>query len=240
MIATFVINLDRQIENFSKVQEELGQFCLHPERVSAIEARNLGDTGFIPPVMKAIFESHRKVARIVVDRKLPIALVLEDDARPYPHNFLERLKYAIESVPEDADIVNLHSISTIEKFGRVDPLTGSTAALLLTFKGALKLLDQECFTHIDLQTNFTLIKYAHPNLFYTDETSSTNVTHGGGKCSFLGHCTCVNLNLNRCDITMKTCLLRNPLTGHVYNVDEVIQFIIIILILILVIWRVRG
>ena len=92
MIDAYVINLDRQIENYSKVENvmnDLGGFNV--QRVSAIDG-NKGDhlqlvesestwlcKETCPDSVIAIALSHKKVAQIILESGVDYALVLEDE-----------------------------------------------------------------------------------------------------------------------------------------------------------------
>ena len=189
MIDAYVINLDRQIENYQKVENamnELGGFNV--QRVSAIDGKR-GDhlpyldsetTWFCkntcPDSVIAIALSHKKVAQLIQDSGVDYALVLEDDTFPIKDNFHEKLQRTLAKVPNDWDIINLYcqggcptnSINTMYT-------TGSTAAILVSSRGAKKIIDLKINNHIDVQTNFSLNKYkSFDNLFEVDETDSTN------------------------------------------------------------------
>jgi GR25 family glycosyltransferase involved in LPS biosynthesis len=189
MIDAYVINLDRQIENYSKVEDamnDLGGFNV--QRVSAIDGKR-GDhltlvdseTTWLcketcPDSIIAIALSHKKVAQMILDSGVDYALVLEDDAIPIKDGFHEKLQRTLAEIPDDWDIINLY-------YGGIyndddiytSYLTGSTAAILVSKSGAKKIIDLKIKTHIDMQTNFGFKKYkSRDHLFITDETSSTN------------------------------------------------------------------
>tara|TARA_R110000803_G_scaffold115111_1_gene183574 strand:- start:110 stop:850 length:741 start_codon:yes stop_codon:yes gene_type:complete len=189
MIDAYVINLERQIENYSKVENamiDLGGFNVH--RVSAVDGKKGehlplvdSETTWIcnktcPDSIIAIALSHKKTAHMIRESGVDYALILEDDAFPIKDNFHEKLQRTLAKVPDDWDIINLfcqggcptNSINTTYT-------TGSTAAILVSSRGAKKIIDLKINNHIDVQTNFSLNKYkSFDNLFEVDETDSTN------------------------------------------------------------------
>ena len=189
MIDTYVINLDRQIKNYSMVENamnELGGFEV--QRVSAIDG-NMGEhlplvdseTTWLcketcPDSVIAIALSHKKVAQMILDSGVDYALVLEDDAIPIKDGFHEKLQRTFAEVPDDWDIINLYCQGACPKNSiKMSLGGGSASAILVSRSGAQKIIDMKIKTHIDFQTNFGIRKYkSRYNLFETDESDSTN------------------------------------------------------------------
>tara|TARA_Y100000389_G_scaffold203874_1_gene253869 strand:- start:1217 stop:1957 length:741 start_codon:yes stop_codon:yes gene_type:complete len=192
MIDTYVINLDRQIENYQKVADamnELGGFNV--QRVSAIDGKR-GDhlplveseTTWLcketcPDSVIAIALSHKKVAQMILDSGVDYALVLEDDATPIKDGFHEKLQRTLSEVPDGWDIINLYCDGIICRPNMNNSyLSGSFAAYIISKKGARKLSKLKIYTHIDIQTHINFKKYkSSENLFITDEFNSTNSTN---------------------------------------------------------------
>ena len=189
MIDTYVINLDRQIENYSRVENamnELGGFNVH--RVSAVDGKKGehlplvdSETTWLcketcPDSIIAIALSHKKVAQMILDSGVDYALVMEDDAIPIKDDFHKKLQRTLTEVPKDWDIINLYCDGFICKPNMNNSyLSGSFAAYLISKKGAKKMTNLNIYTHIDKQTHFNFKKYKSPeNLFITDESESTN------------------------------------------------------------------
>ena len=189
MIDAYVINLDRQIENYSKVENamnDIGGFNI--QRVSAIDGKR-GDhlesvdseTMWLcketcPNSVIAIAMSHKKVAKMILDSGVDYALVLEDDAIPIKGGFHEKLQRTLTEVPDDWDVINLYCQGVCPKNSiRMSLGGGSAVAILVSRSGAQKIVDMKIMTHIDFQSNFILRKYkSRYNLFETDESDSTN------------------------------------------------------------------
>ena len=187
MTDAYVINLDRQIENYQRVadaMDDLGGFNV--QRVSAVDGKrgeHLGqsETTWLcketcPDSVIAIALSHKRVAKMILDSGVDYALVLEDDAIPIKDGFHEKLQRTLAEVPDDWDIINLYCQGVCPKDSIHMSLGGgSTVAILVSRSGARKIVDMKIKTHIDLQTNFGLRKYkSRHNLFETDESDSTN------------------------------------------------------------------
>ena len=186
MIDAFVINLDRQIDNFYRVKdsmETLGGFEV--QRVSAVDGKRdhmqTACDSYCPDSARAIALSHKKVAKMVHDSDKEIVLVLEDDATPIDDGtFHDKLRAAIAEAPKDWDMILLYCGSACPK-DSVDTtiFTGSTAAYLMSRSGAKKLMDMPVYHQVDMQTSMmpSIKKYkSRENLFVTDESESTNRT----------------------------------------------------------------
>ena len=189
MIDTYVINLDRQIENYNKVEDamnDLGGFNV--KRVSAIDGKNGEHLPYLdsettwlckhtcPDSLIAIALSHKEVAKKILDSGVDYALVLEDDAFPIKENFHEKLQKVLANVPDDWDVINLFCQGSCPRNSiQTKYSTGSTAAIMVSKQGAKKIIDLKINNHIDVQTNFILNKYkSFDNLFQVDENDSTN------------------------------------------------------------------
>jgi hypothetical protein len=105
---------------------------------------------------------------------VPIALVLENDAYPKVCNLKEQIQKAIDDAPPDWEIIQLHNDSPTVKIDAFK--NGSGAAYLINRQGQKKMKDLILYNHIDIQWRFLRI-IIHPyNLFWTDESTSSNAT----------------------------------------------------------------
>ena len=93
----FVINLDRNTERLAFMQEQFKRLGMDVERFRAIDGRGLSSEELrrhhakvrsyiafqrkMEPPKVAVALSHSGVYQTIIDRKLPYALVLEDDVR---------------------------------------------------------------------------------------------------------------------------------------------------------------
>ena len=192
MIDAYVINLDRQIENYDRLKhamDDLGGFNV--QRVPAIDGKKGEHLPYIDSEaiwackkicadsILGIALSHKKVAKIIYDSGVDYALVLEDDATPIKKDFHEKLQRTLAEVPDGWDIIHLYCQGTCIENSIIQSLSGgSMLAMLVSRNGAKKLMDTKIKNHIDVQTNFEMIKFkSKENIFEADESSSTNRTN---------------------------------------------------------------
>ena len=114
-----LINLDRAPERLARLEERLGARGLAFERVAAVDARTLsraeierhvegiGHWGWMTPGEIACFLSHRKCWRLIVERELPYAVVLEDDV--VPGRLAGEILAGGDWIPADTDLVKLET-----------------------------------------------------------------------------------------------------------------------------------
>ncbi len=190
MIDAYVVNLDRQVENYQKVEDamnDLGGFNV--QRVSAIDGKRGDHLPFVesettwlckntcPDSVIAIALSHKKVARMILDSGVDYALVMEDDATPIKDDFHEKLQKTLSQFPDKWDIILLHCNGICVDSNKVVFGTGSTAAYLINKSGAQKLLNLKINTHIDAQMYYLSNSFdtykSKDNLFITDDSDST-------------------------------------------------------------------
>lgn len=85
-IAAFYINLDTRLDRREHTERQLARIGLAAERVSAVTPADTppeftaAAAGRMSPNELACGMSHRKIWQIMVERKLPGALIMEDDA----------------------------------------------------------------------------------------------------------------------------------------------------------------
>lgn len=155
-IPAFYINLDRDRSRRVRFEEELATAGLHAERISAVDGRA------VPDWLQTFYDnrmsdgetgcsaSHLVIYRSIVERGLPYALVLEDDAR-LETDCLRALAVALKTVPRDWDIIRLIETSSRPLQRLVDIGQGkslvrylrvprSTTGLVVSQSGARKLL----------------------------------------------------------------------------------------------------
>ena len=193
MIDAYVINLDRQIENYSKVESDMNDLGgFNVQRVSAIDGKRGDHIPYVesditwfcketcPNSAIAIALSHKKVAKNILDSGVDYALVLEDDVLPIQKGFHDALQKTLDEVTNDWDIIKLYCQGLCDKgSNNLGYTTGSTAAMLVSRNGAKKIYNMKIYYHIDYQLNFEkdFKQYkSRFNLFTVDETSSTNRT----------------------------------------------------------------
>ena len=192
---TFVINLDKYIKNFNHQKPILKNIGLNIERFNGINAINnehLKYKNYIYSIALQITRkcaigcalSHILLAKKIKNLNLKMALILEDDAFPLLNKkeFNEILNKTINDITildKDWDIIQLHSDApfSTDKTYFTHALTGSTAAYIISKKGAEKMSKEKIVGHIDMHTSISnkFKKYrSHYNLFWTQENTSLN------------------------------------------------------------------
>jgi GR25 family glycosyltransferase involved in LPS biosynthesis len=85
-LLVLVINLDKRIERFERLVDELVSYNVDLQRVSAITPDTLAYSaknifGTTPDVVSACWESHKKALEMFLQTEEEICLILEDDAK---------------------------------------------------------------------------------------------------------------------------------------------------------------
>ena len=193
---TFVISLDKYINNFNYQKPFLEKLGLKVERFRGINGfenehlkyyKNTNISLYlIPTSIIGCGLSHILLCEFIFQKQYEITLIMEDDAFPVYNKkkFNKLLNETIEEISildKDWDIIQLHSDGPFptNKTYFTHFLTGSTAAYLISKKGAEKMknINISNIWHIDLLTsiNSKFKKYrSHYNLFWTKEDSSLN------------------------------------------------------------------
>jgi len=192
---TFIINLDKYINNFIYQKPILEKIGLKVERFRAINALenehlkykkyiNNISLDFCPTSIIGCGLSHILLSEFINEQQYEITLIMEDDAFPVYDkiNFNKLLNKTIEEISildKDWDIIQLHSDAPFPTYETyfTHILSGSTAAYLISKKGAEKMKNMKVSWHIDIQTsaNSKFKKYrSHYNLFWTKENTSVN------------------------------------------------------------------
>ncbi len=115
-LKTFVINLDRSPDRWAKISEHLTNEGFDFERMPAVDGLRIENPSAHARSLSLLilqrrlsgheigcYLSHVKVWRKIVEEKIPVALVLEDDAVPIPG-----CKKAIDNI--DPSAIGLHMI----------------------------------------------------------------------------------------------------------------------------------
>lgn len=160
MVQTFYINLDRHPERRCFLEAEFARIGWRAERISAYDGRSRNIPSFAMPFFSgsdhlsalqiACSISHMQVWRLIIERNIDAALVLEDDAR-LANDLPGIIDDVVAQLPSDWDIVRLCRASkravkpvgmvrggrTLVRYSRV-PL--GRAGYLVSRAGASKLL----------------------------------------------------------------------------------------------------
>lgn len=160
-VPIFVINLDRAEDRLSRLSSCLESFGLSFRRVRAVEPHDISKkemgrinsprrlNGELSDVEVACVASHLQVWQTIVDRNLPLACVMEDDAM-LTKAALPWLEPS--AMPAEADILKLEGVTrskaTFYAIGQGDHLEGrvvfpslvsvGSACYLITLEGARK------------------------------------------------------------------------------------------------------
>lgn len=192
---TFVINLDKYYNNYIEQKPYLENIGLKISRfkaINAIENEHLQYTNYInnlaldfcPNSILGCSLSHILLSKQIANLNEEITLIMEDDAFPKfnKKEFTNKLKETINEISildKNWDIIQLHSDAPFPTYNTYFThfLSGSTAAYLISKKGAIKMSKENVFWHIDIHTsaNYKFKKYrSKENLFWTKENSSLN------------------------------------------------------------------
>jgi len=167
-IPAFYINLDRDRSRRARLEEELSKSKISAERIPAVAGRAVPDwlqsfyDDRMGPGEIGCSASHLTICRIVVERNLSFALILEDDAR-IEKDCLDAVETAVRIAPRDWDIIRLIETSSrpfqqVGTIGRGRALVRylrvprSTTAIVVSQSGARKLLTPRLVTEpIDVE-----------------------------------------------------------------------------------------
>lgn len=256
---TYVINLDKYKHRFDKQKPILESVGLNVERFNAIDAinnehlkykNNINTFAmhFTPKTVLCCGLSHILLANYInkYENNKSYVLIMEDDAFPLIkdetkfQNELNKTVNDIYILDSNWDIIQLHSDACYPCFNTyfTHALSGSSAAYLLSNKGAIKLANDKVISHIDLHTsmNKKYRKYkAHHNLFWTDENTSTN------RIENRNYLLKIKEKILTCIISLrgeKTWgdllsfkLLRLPIINKEFNADQLINYFFAYLII---------
>eukprot|EP00930_Biecheleria_cincta_P001495 TRINITY_DN102632_c0_g1_i1.p1 TRINITY_DN102632_c0_g1~~TRINITY_DN102632_c0_g1_i1.p1 ORF type:complete len:467 (-),score=50.74 TRINITY_DN102632_c0_g1_i1:40-1440(-) len=123
-VPVWVVNLDRSIERWNRLESQLKEQHVAAERFPATLGAALTDAElkdkattaarlFCTLGMIGCFVSHQRVWQRVVDEDLPAVVVLEDDAVVFA-NFNSNLQRLIGEMPEDWDVCLLGAVGCID------------------------------------------------------------------------------------------------------------------------------
>lgn len=195
---TYVVNLEKSKEKYYKQKPILESVGLNVERFNAINAMqnehlkyktNIDKLAyfFTPKSVLGCALSHILLAKHILlnNTESPYFLIMEDDAFPIELDkarFLNSIDETINNVnllDSNWDIIQLHSDACFpcNNTYTTHPLCGSTAAYLLSRKGANKMKEVKATSHIDVHTSVStnFRKYrCKNNIFWTDENNSDN------------------------------------------------------------------
>ena len=194
-LKAFVINLDDYKENFKKLKPYLENLGLEVHRFNAINGNkdeHLQYKSYIHPLAleftpKSIIGcalSHLLLVNYITKNfNDDYYLIMEDDAYPLEkynnsNAFYEKINTTISEVnniDSNWDIINLHTDLKCSNNNNINILSGSAAAYLINKNIKKNILQSKIYHIPDILTNITTNKYkSTENIFYTDESASTN------------------------------------------------------------------
>jgi len=181
MIKTFVINLDRAIDNYNRQRPYLESLGLDVYRFSAIDAGkdehlqyshivNSIYYNFVPKNIISASLSHTFVCKYIQEliqngNTDPYFLIMEDDAYPLYnkenfHNHLQSTISDIHTIDKDWDIISLHIdgpcsdyTNTCKDNYYISATSASFAAYLISRNGLIKLANETIFWYSDIMTS---------------------------------------------------------------------------------------
>lgn len=160
MVAVFYINLDRDRARRVSIEGSLKRAGIHAERIAAIDGRSLPEWAapYFPPSKLrpgeiGCYASHLLTMQTVLERGLPYALVLEDDA-VFDTDAFATVDRLVKVLPDGWDYVHmvdnprghpfafrrLQELTPGRSLVRYSRLPTSTAAYLVSAGGARKFL----------------------------------------------------------------------------------------------------
>ena len=217
---------------FRGVDGRKGEYKSHEDRIGKV-CKTL-----CPISVKSIGLSHVLLCEKIYDENLPLALIFEDDAYPVEGLHIENeINQVLSEVPQDWDIIRLHCDMRCKdgsNYLNTISVDASAAAYIVSLKGAENIKNMLVKGHIDLQQNKELVIYkSKRNLFWTDESSSTNRTINNASImgSFLNWMLPPTSGEKTWNDALTYKVLRVPIIGSELNASTL--FIIFVLLCVL-------
>lgn len=260
MFKTYVINLEKDIENFNVLQTKLNKIGINPIRFNAIYGKEIKDFSkydkyisnyskyFSPRGLVGCALSHYTLldqiySNYLKNKDTEYTLILEDDAIPLIKD-KKVIEDIIPRIPKDCDILLLYcqgicnynkTNNEFIKKSKINIL-GSTASYLVKNSSIPKLLKKKIYFHIDLQWyNTEIINFYiyHKMLFNVDENESYNINIK--LRNLFKFINTINFNDKFNNSTLNELLsfkiFRIPLLGIELSGIEIIIYIIIMIII---------
>lgn len=185
----YVINLDKDVDRLTKINNYLDKFIRIPgiygehENFTKNEDILYLSRYLCPKSVLGCFMSHRQALKTFLETSTKdYAVILEDDAEPRFENYMEKINESIQNAPSDWDIIKLDYLpknniihqSTYTKYPSL-----ITTAYIINKKSAEKILQNKMVYHIDIQLMFMGLNiYNNPEIVFEqiwdDENNSNN------------------------------------------------------------------
>ena len=247
---TYVINLDSQKKRYEVQEKKLNEVGIYPTRINGYTFEEIDKSGLqnhfvqTTPFLKprnatgCSYSHIRALKHFLENDPYDVALILEDDAFPLFTNVVH-LEKKLENI--DWDYLSLHCDGVCPKDGG-DPylLSGSTAAYFITREGAKKIINYKHSFHYDIQT--TTMKNLDKkidieNSFWTDENAKMSGESSTNRYNRYCHKVYDKITdkvVNRGEKTAchfkDYAILRIPLLGYNVSVEDIVLFLLCILI----------
>jgi glycosyl transferase family 25 len=146
-IKTLVVNMDKDTTKWQEMQKKFNFSCLDLERFRATNGKeeDIKDVSlmcgmFCSAGIKGCFDSHRRIWKKVVEDRLPLCIVLEDDVYP-ADNFETGIFDAYSQLPEKWDVFLLgyHSHGTdinTKRFSLIENFYSLCCYLMGNYRGS--------------------------------------------------------------------------------------------------------
>lgn len=201
---TYVINLQKDIDKWKKIQVNFKNTGLQLIRFNAINGKNIQRTTKKFPITKFCNTfcndgmigcglSHIKLAdTIYKNDKNNFSLILEDDVFPIKNDIKQSIINLVKNTPKNWDIIKIYNVGFCKQLKNPMWLCGSTAGYLLSKKGALKLSKLKLNYHIDIQIHNN--KYLN---IYKSKTPLLDVCFNSSNISKFNFLTKINNKKNK-------------------------------------------
>jgi len=247
---TYVINLDSQKKRYEVQENKLNEVGIYPTRISGYTFEEIGEselqkhfvqtTPFLKPrnTVGCSYSHIQALKHFLENDPYDVALILEDDAFPLFTNVVH-LEKKLENI--DWDYLSLHCDGVCPKYGgKSGLLSGSTAAYFITREGAKKIINYKHSFHYDIQTTTMKNldkKIDDKNSFWTDENAKMSGEISSNRYNRYCHSIYDKITdkvVNRGEKTAchfkDYAILRIPLLGYNVSVEDIVLFLLCILI----------
>ena len=247
---TYVINLDSQKKRYEVQEKKLNEVGIYPTRINGYTFEEIGEselqkhfvqtTPFLKPrnTIGCSYSHIQALKHFLENDPYDVALILEDDAFPLFTNVVH-LEKKLENI--DWDYLSLHCDGVCPKYGgKSGLLSGSTAAYFITREGAKKIINYKHSFHYDVQTTTMKNldkKIDDKNSFWTDENAKMSGESSTNRYNRYCHSIydkITKIVVNRGEKTAchfkDYAILRIPLLGYNVSVEDIVLFLLCILI----------
>ena len=263
---TYVINLDRDINNYYILKKQLKKRDIHLNRFPGIYGKNIKNYEkyrkhlsksceyFCPKSVIGCGLSHYVLLENIYNnylqnRETEYTLILEDDVTPLFSNKKE-IENILKVMPKNCDILSLYcqgycnyDYYSNKMFIKGTKLMGSTAAYIVKNSSIPKIISKKIYNHIDYQrynTKNIIIYNFNQKLFKVNNSTSYNIELNYNNTKLSKLLTKIsgiqNIKLNEL-FSFK--ILRIPIINKDITLMNIINFFLLIIILIIIIFVIK-